>query len=118
MLIPRVLLPRIVRENVTLGVSGVYMLGDNEHGFIAKYIGRSDNCLQTRLVTHNYLYKYDYFVFEYANSTDEAYRLECQLWHSISRCTLSNMIHPAAPRNRYQECPYCHFARHVIKYFA
>lgn len=58
--------PDVIRNEVIKGIPGAYVLGDMEDGeFRFKYVGRSDSCLQTRLLTHDYLYEYSYFIFAY-----------------------------------------------------
>lgn len=119
LMLPHLFVPSIVREVVAPGYPGAYALGDDRGGFIAGYIGRSDTCLQTRLLKHNHRYEFEYFIFRYATSVKEAYHLECQFWHtSAEQGHLLNHRHPAVPVNSQLCCPYCHFAHHVIRLFA
>jgi len=103
--------PEVVRRAVELGRPGVYILGSDINGFVGGYVGRSDTCLRNRLATHNHLYKFDYFIFRYAANVSQAFRLECQYWHTYEHgMEVSNCIHPAAPHGSGSCCPYCEFA--------
>lgn len=111
--------PQVVRRVVTPRRAGVYILGNDVHGFAGGYVGRSDSCLQNRLATHNHLYKFDYFIFRYATSVQQAYRLECQFWHTYEHgMEVENRIHPAAPRGSGSCCPYCEFAANTVMLLA
>lgn len=111
---PYVFIPSVVREVVEPDQCGVYILGIDEDGFAGMYVGRSDNCIQKRLLTHNYLYTFDYFIFRYAETQEDAFGLECQLWHVYEEgLNLDNCIHPASPPHSGYICPYCHFSKHV-----
>ena len=117
--LPHLFLPSVIHQVVAPGHSGAYVLGDDRGGFIAGYIGRSDTCLQTRLLKHNHRYEFEYFIFRYATSAKEAYYLECQFWHSsLEQEDLLNCRHPGVPLRSHLFCPYCHFANHVTKLFA
>lgn len=119
-MLPRLFVPSVIRWVVAPGYPGVYILGNDLDGFIPGYVGRSDSCLQKRLLTHNYGGEFEYFVFRYARSVKEAYHLECQFWHvySLKQVDLLNFRHPAAPPQSQLVCPYCHFAQHVTKLLA
>lgn len=109
-------LPEVVRQVVAPGKSGVYMLGDMiENEFQIRYVGRSDSCLQTRLLNHNHLYKFSYFYFLYTDSPKEAFRLEAKWWHACVDFDIPiiNKIHPDSPGNAGLVCPYCQFAQSV-----
>jgi len=61
------------------GRPGAYALGYSREGqFEIGYVDRSDTCLQSRLVTDNYLWRFDYFIFQQAKNEYEAYALECE----------------------------------------
>lgn len=112
--LPTVFLPERIRQVVEPGRPGVYALGDVEDGlFQVKYIGRSDRCVMTRLLTHNYLYAFSYFFVQYAKTPEEAFRLESRWWHTCwdTEIPLRNKIHPDAPANSGALCPYCEFAQ-------
>lgn len=111
--LPTVFLPERIRQVVEPDRPGVYALGDVENGGLqVKYIGRSDSCVMTRLLTHNYLYAFSYFFVQYARSPEEAFRLESRWWHSCREAgvPLYNRVHPDAPANSGALCPYCTFA--------
>ena len=116
--IPFRMTPDVIRAEVTKGLPGVYVLGDIENGkFIFKYVGRSDSCLQTRLLTHDYLYEYSYFVFSYVKDAKKAFELESKWWHDCRNNSISlrNHIHPDSPSNQFLICPYCQFSN-SLKY--
>ena len=49
--------PDVIRSVVQKYRAGAYILGDENNGqLIFRYVGRSDCCLQTRLLTHGLLY--------------------------------------------------------------
>ena len=109
-------LPESIRKFVLPGKCGVYVLGEMIDGeFVVKYVGRSDSCLRTRLLTHNYLYSYSYFYFLYMDSPEDAFRLESQWWHACVDFDIPiiNKIHPDSPVNAGLVCPYCQFAQSV-----
>jgi hypothetical protein len=116
---PYRLMPDVVREVVEAGRVGSYVLGDDEDGFMGKYAGRSDSCLQSRLATHNHLFDYDYFIFRYARDVEEAFRQECETYHvlKMQRPVLGNVIHPAAPALSGLKCPYCGFSADIAALF-
>lgn len=79
------------------GCPGAYALGHQQHGrFSFDNVGRSDSCVRSRLLTHNHLWQFEYFIFKLARDEKAAYELECELWHMFSGQP-RNMIHPAAP---------------------
>ena len=115
------LLPEVIRIAVEPNRSGVYALGDVEgDAFRVGYVGRSDHCLWTRLLTHNLLYKFSYFYFQYTATCQEAYYLESKWWHQCLDfgVLLQNKIHPDSPVNTAVACPYCQFATSVEQSFA
>jgi GIY-YIG catalytic domain len=116
--VPRIFTPESVRGIIKENKPGVYALGNDANGFVVGYVGRSDSCLQTRLSTHNHLYRFDYFIFKYALSINEAFKLECEYWHASKEKQIANLIHPASPSNSGMKCPYCDFAAQMNKFFA
>lgn len=115
------MLPAVIRRVVEPGRPGIYILGEFEDGqMVARYIGRSDCCLQTRLLNHNHRYECSYFIFRYASSAKEAFLMECKWWHDFSakRSELLNKIHPGAPSGQNCPCPYCHFAQGIKAFFS
>lgn len=115
--IPRKFTPVVIKDVVKPNEPGVYALGHDDNGFKIGYVGRSDQCLQSRLATHNHLYQFDYFIFKYASSIYEAYYYECQFWHACNDTEIANIIHPASPSNSALSCPYCNFAKNMSKLF-
>ena len=119
--IPRKFTPEIVKSVVSQpNRTGVYILGNNVNGFKVGYVGRSDNCLQSRLINHNHLDNFDYFIFKYTRNVNDAFLQECQYWHASSDADahLANVIHPASPKKSGLKCPYCQFAIDITKVFA
>jgi hypothetical protein len=117
LLLPRLLTPEVVRMVVEPGRPGAYALGHSQGGkFEVGYVGRSDACLQTRLVTHNYLWRFEYFIFRQAASEHEAYVLECEFWHSF-KDQVQNLIHPASPSGSGLSCRYCGFAANIVRFY-
>lgn len=93
------------------GCPGTYILGDASSTgvFVPKYVGRSDTCLRTRLLTHNHYYDYECFVFRYESSPKSAFYDECKWWHDYlgMGVNLDNVIHPDFPSGNPTPCPYC-----------
>lgn len=115
---PIVFLPDVVRDIVLPNRPGAYALGRGEP-FRLEYVGRSDNCLQTRLAAHNHLYAFDYFIFRYAETPFEAFVRECELFHALEQSTpnMMNKYHPAAPAGSGARCPYCEFGLGIRRVF-
>jgi len=112
--IPVAFLPPNIRKVVKGDKAGVYILGNEENGeFVPKYVGRSDYSIRHRLLTHNYMYNYEYFVFKYVRNTKEAFLTEAKWWHDClnNELKIDNKIHPDSPNGIYIECPYCAFAK-------
>ena len=101
------------RTNVTHAIErrsiGNYWLGRFLHNgaFFARYVGRSDTCLQRRLLEHAADRKHDAFVVREAPTVKEAYEIECREWHMMGCERLANSIHPRVPRHLNYSCPYC-----------
>ena len=106
-------LPKYINKVLLEGKPGVYVLGDDDGGFVPKYVGRSDTSLKNRLLTHNHLYEHSYFIYRYVDNDKEAFYTEAKWWHDClnNGLVLDNRIHPDAPNGTYLECPYCAFAR-------
>ncbi len=99
-----------VTNTIERNVVGNYWLGNYlPNGiFLAQYVGRSDKCLQKRLLNHVSKDKFEAFSFREAGSIKEAYEVECREWHMLGR-RLSNVLHPRTPRHLPYPCPYCGF---------
>lgn len=111
--------PDVIRQIIPDGCIGVYALGDVEDGmFSIKYVGRSDCSLRRRLLTHNLLYEYSYFIFATVDTVKACFELESRWWHDckIARLTLINRIHPDAPSGQRTKCPYCEFSNNIRKF--
>lgn len=111
--------PDVIRLVVQKHHPGVYILGDECDGhFIFKYVGRSDHCLQTRLLTHGLLYCCPYFIFAYTETARDAFELESKWWHDCKNngVLLLNILHPDSPSGEELPCPYCQFQSQVKKY--
>ncbi len=96
-----------IDDHIEDGPPGNYALGriDPEDGkFIVKYVGRSDDELNTRL--KKWVKKYDKFKFSYAKSIKAAFEKECTNYHDFGgKEKLDNKIHPARPEGEDWECP-------------
>lgn len=111
--------PDVIRSVVQKHRPGVYILGAESDGqFIFQYVGRSDHCLQTRLLTHGLLYHCPYFIFSYTDTAREAFELESKWWHDCknNEVHLLNIIHPDSPSGAQLSCPYCQFQRGIQEY--
>ena len=116
---PHLFTPQIIRQVVEPDCIGVYVLGMEKSGhFHYRYIGRSDTDLQKRMLTHNYLDKLSYFIFQYVDTPREAFLLESKWWHDCvsRRIPLYNKVHPSAPKHIPCTCPYCHFIEEIRPY--
>jgi hypothetical protein len=100
---PHLLTSATIDQVVTKVSPGVYVL--SRDGKAARYVGRSDNDLKTRLkdwVPTAYLY----FWYSYASSPKDAFLKECLLYHRYGGSSvLDNRIHPARPENTNWRCP-------------
>lgn len=83
---------------------GVYRLADT-HG-IPRYIGRSDEDVQKRLLDHVRTGRYRFFWVEHIGTPDDAFHRECHLFHYYRR-QLDNAIHPSRPKGCGDACPKC-----------
>lgn len=114
--VPYRMTPDVIRAVVQRHRPGVYILGEESNErFIFRYVGRSDHCLQTRLLTHGLLYHCSYFIFSYADTAKEAFELESKWWHDCKNIgmPLWNLIHPDSPSGMTLSCPYCQFRRGI-----
>lgn len=111
--------PDAIRAVVMPDKMGAYALGDMEDGaFVIKYVRRSDRSLLNRLISHNYLYCFGYFIFQYTATVKEAFELESRWWHicRMVHMPLVNRIHPDSPAGMGLCCPYCNFG-HTLSRF-
>lgn len=113
--------PDVIRQIIPKECIGVYALGDVENGvFTIKYVGRSDHSLRRRLLTHNLLYEFSYFIFMTVSSTREGFELESRWWHDckLVHLPIENRIHPDAPSGQKIQCPYCNFAHNIRRFLS
>jgi hypothetical protein len=97
----------MIDQKISKNKIGVYLLGKYSKGhFEIKYVGRSDNCLRSRLKNHTSNGEHTHFSVIFTNTIFESFRRECLEWHNRGAC-LCNQIHPDAPRNIPYVCPYC-----------
>jgi hypothetical protein len=101
-----------VNALIPAGVVGVYLLLAAERPV---YIGRSDQCLRTRLRFHGHLGNATHVVWNVCRSPVEAFLLESAWFHWLGLRRL-NRIHPARPRDTAVRCPYCE--RRVYRWLA
>ena len=100
-----------IEEKIEANKMGNYALGElkEEKGslvFIVKYIGRSDDCLRTRLKAHTN--NYDKFKFSYAKTVKEAFEKECNNYHDFGEAKkLDNKVHPDRSKDENWKCPQC-----------
>lgn len=98
-----------VEQRVPQKQPGFYRLGDQIGGqFYTSYVGRSDNCLQTRLQQHANKKFHDYFIARPLESREAAHRLECLFYH-LEQDQIDNIRHPPQPAGTQIGCPYCEF---------
>lgn len=88
---------------------GVYCLGTRSNRrFTPGYFGRSDTCVQTRLLSHVRAKQFTHFCIRILDTLWEAYSLECKLVHAFaSAFPLANIDHPAKPTGKSWPCPVC-----------
>ena len=98
-------------EKNRLGIYGLDR-GSKDDPFKVYYVGRADECLNTRLKRHvDEKYKgttYKWFKYDYADSIEEAYYKECKCYHHYGgKEKLDNEIHPQKPEGTDLKCPVC-----------
>jgi len=89
--------------------SGAYVLGytSRSNAFIVKYVGRSDDNLNSRL--HDWVGIYNQFKASYLSSSTAAFEKECNVYHDFGRSEkLDNEIHPDCPNGSSWKCPRCY----------
>lgn len=98
---------RGINRQVPNKTPGAYVVGSglrrNYAG--ARAIGRADTDLAATL--HGQIGLYDSFLFQAAGSAEDAFRLECELYHRLDRPDLKHPIRPAGTDWR---CPVCGIA--------
>ena len=97
--------PWLIRVLMPETCIGTYSLFKHEKAKLI-YVGRSDTCLQKRLLQHAYAGRADYFSYDIQWTPEEAFIAECSAYHvAVSRT--ENLIHPARPKGVVLECPFC-----------
>lgn len=94
--------------------AGAYALSREDHPdtFIVNYVGRSDDDLLGRLLTHVRVGKYTHFKCGHAENAHKAFEWECRMFHDFGETRLlDNEIHPDRPAGvsalLYLKCPSC-----------
>lgn len=90
-----------VTLRVVVNAPGVYVL--SRDGRTAAYVGRSDGDVRNRLLQSSGQGRYTYFWFDYATSPMQAYKSECELYHTYN--PPDNVVHPAVPSGMNWRCP-------------
>lgn len=101
---PALLVPWLIRAMIPAGTIGTYTLWDDGKPI---YIGRSDTCLRRRLIEHASKRPAGlYFTFDVSRSPQDAYAMECSLFHAIGDDT-TNIDHPPRANHEDPACPFC-----------
>ena len=91
-----------INQAVTYISAGVYDLGYVQNGtFYVQGGGRSDDHLNRRL--HDYEGQFKHFQYAYAPSAEQAFYMECELWHAYGGT--NNPNRPARPAGTNLRCP-------------
>lgn len=97
--------PSVIRALIPNALKGVYMLLRDG---VTLYVGRSDSCVQRRLVRHELLAEASYVAWEPCKSSAHSFLLEAAWFHRLHGSPrLRNLIHPAKPAGLAIECPFC-----------
>lgn len=84
--------------------TGVYKLYKSNGGPI-RYVGSTNN-LRRRLKKWASDDSYSYFEYEFADTREQAYKREANLYHHHGKSQLDNDQHPKRPNQRVK-CPAC-----------
>lgn len=95
--------PWIVRALIPPAVIGVYVLWSPT---APVYVGRSDTSLRRRLLEHSRSWPDIFFTYDVAFSPDDAYRMECCLFHALGDHT-TNIDHPQRVSVDQTGCDIC-----------
>ena len=91
-----------INKAVTYVSPGAYNLEYAKDGtFYVERVGCSDVNLNGRL--HDYEGQYKQFQYAYADNAEQAFYMECELWHAYGGS--NNPLHPARPANTNYKCP-------------
>ncbi|MGP8069006.1 MAG: zinc-ribbon domain-containing protein [Candidatus Bathyarchaeia archaeon] len=97
-----------INKEVSNVSPGVYLLGRKEgKTFYVRSVGRADVDVNAQLKEH--IGGYVRFKFEYANSPEDAFRKECELYHDFRgpEGKLDNKNHPERPQGVAWLCSKC-----------
>ncbi|MBS1271989.1 MAG: hypothetical protein MAGBODY4_01125 [Candidatus Marinimicrobia bacterium] len=110
---PYELSDKMVEKQAAPDTPGNYALGYlNEEGtFVVCYVGRSDDELQSKLLSWvGAIARYTHFEYSYADSAEEAYTKECHNYHDFGGSdNLYNSNHPYRKDKTDWTCPRCSF---------
>ena len=95
--------PWLIRALIPVGVVGTYILWSPT---APVYIGRSDTCLRRRLTEHAANWPEIFFTYDVAISIEDAYAMECSLFHALADHT-TNIDHPTRAGSGDLGCPFC-----------
>jgi hypothetical protein len=99
------LTPHVVRTLVPRDAVGAYLL---LRAGTSIYVGRSDTCVQHRLVAHPLLGVASHFAWEPCRSPALAFAMEAAWYHQfLAPARMLNLIHPARPVGYGRPCPFC-----------
>jgi hypothetical protein len=95
-----------IASNVSASLPGVYALGSfrPDGSCSVEYVGRSDEDIRERLRLHTPR-SHPQFYFTYCQSEEEAYRIECELFHAFH--PPENYVHPTRPQHSDLQCAMC-----------
>ncbi len=97
--------PAVIRDSIPDEIGGVYVLTVGPHPI---YVGRSDQQLRRRLLTHGFRHIATHFAWRLTQSNVQAYHLECAWYHAIEHFPyVRNIAHPSKPAGSAFECPVC-----------
>lgn len=98
------LTPWLIRAMLPTDTIGTYTLWS---GATPVYIGRSDTCLRRRLLEHSTRRPYGTrFTFDVSRTPQDAFAMECSLFHALGDTT-SNIEHPPRANRADPACPFC-----------
>jgi hypothetical protein len=101
---PHSLSAKIIERTITRKSPGVYLLSALEDGVAsARRVGRSKDDVGAHL--KECIGLYSQFAFAYASSPENAYEIECEIYHSMA--PPENTKHPAKPADAVWVCPVC-----------
>lgn len=97
--------PALIRAFIPVGTVGTYLLLQGERPI---YVGRSDRCLRTRLVSHELASEASHVTFSPCRTAHHAFSIEADWYHRLADVEgARNAIHPARPAGSRASCPFC-----------